>query len=446
MDTIRSIAEELQEQVIKLIKENTTGSVNYTGQWRRGNKLYYTRTAEGKKLKENVTHRIHELSSYQELVSAIEKDSQYGKKINKSHYIHSGGSDNTTPEGYIDLCLINMGELLSLKRYNKKTALKRFLDELIRTKYTIRYITPIFGLKVKSKVRLDGEFYIVPENPKDIIACLNMGLIAPDFPVGNDFWRSGLDAGLAFLVSEVEHPVISGRELNQKERRISISALESHEWRASTLQMTFDLNSYEINVGKTLITHNYLAQPGAGVHNWERLEHVRYFSRGLVLNRNLTKHLRIVYDVLNNENIATNKMLRLACDRLATARLRKDEYDSFLDLMIACEAFYLSEKSDHMDINYRLRLRAAYWTSSKEFSKSEVMKLFSLAYSVRSSIAHGSIPEKMKFREKDITVKELFENIERIIKLGIIIFMIRIDKLGNNYRLEWEKIVLNEAK
>lgn len=444
MATISHLAEQLQREAVELLRRSNLELYEDFGKWRLESDGLYCKGVRRKRLiGVNLQDAIRQLPSYKDLVDALKKDAVYGKRLNKLQAIHSLTS-TVTAESYIDGILVNEKELLLQKPYQAKKIRTEFLKELVAKDYTVRLVTPILGLRTSGGIILDSTTKLISHNKEDTIKCLNWGLISTPFPDDLTYWVNPMHSGISFLVTEYRHPIISGRHATDAEVDISRKFRDKHEWIKNGLQMTFDLHGYEVNIGKTIVTCDYLLMPGESILNPEVTPYAWRVDRQLILNRSLGGALSSTFRLVDDSTNKSNSMLRLACSRLALARHRKSDEDSFLDLMIACEAFYMNNESDHTDISYKLRIRAAMWYSGQEYSKCELMSLFSKAYDVRSRIAHGSKPDKMKFREREISVRGLFEIVEDILKSGLLKYMKILDAQPSSYVHAWEDVVIDQ--
>lgn len=444
MDEIKRLAIKLQRDAKRLVKENTQGThrdysswgLRYENMYERGVK--YRSYTEGRDLFSDISN----LESFRNLKYAIEEVG-VGHVDKRVRTLFQEGDVNAT--SLIQLSLVNVEDLLSVRPYNAKKLRAKFFSELTRETYNVRLVTPIVGLSVARTVMLGQGYKLIAENKKDTIKCLNWGLLDDGFPQSQTFWIHDGHPGISFLVSEIAYPLAVDRIISNAEREEFNSFQNAHEFRLESLQMVFDLYSHKINLGKTIVTHDYLIMPSESIMNIEPTPRVFSWNTGLVVSNRLKKNLRVTYEIFNDESIRTNKMLRLACSRIAMARQRKNQEDAFLDLMIACEAFYMTNLPDHhIDLSYRLRYRAAYWYHGSEYTRKEIMQLFNSAYSVRSKIAHGEVPSAQRFRGRQFEMRELHDAIESILKAGLLDFIAKLESEGNNYEVDWDRLLLGD--
>lgn len=443
MASVEALATVLQREVVKLIRLHQDGLIKGTSEWSisKHNEDMYVREKEYKKLKNiNLDNEIKKLDSFNELVEAMKADSRYGAKLGKliTTYHQSGGIDAET---YIQLVLVNQGELLSTEPFRQTKHRKEFLEELTAKTSKVRLLTPILGMKTQGVIKLKPNSRIIPRNHKDMVECLNWELIKPSFAGHETYWVNSSHPGVSFLVTEFDCPILIENYFTTTQRQSYKKFVDGHEWLRQTLQSTFDLHDYKINLGRTLETAEYKAMPYEGIFQPQATPDAWPFSKNLTVKRSLGRTLHSTFRQLDNDKNKSNKMLRLSANRVAIARHRDDDEDSFLDLMIACEAFYMFNERDHQDIGYKLRLRAAYWYEGEEYTKKEIMQLFSIAYDYRSRIAHGSDLKIKKFKNEDMTLKANFKIIEKILKAGLLRYVKLINSKSDNYVHDWEEVV-----
>lgn len=96
-----------------------------------------------------------------------------------------------------------------------------------------------------------------------------------------------------------------------------------------------------------------------------------------------------------------NKKIQLACKRLESCYLRKDDRDIIIDAVIGLEA--LLSDSDKGELTHKLSMRIAFLLqmSSLNQSKLEIFKNMKFIYSFRSLIVHGD-PKWEKKRKIDL--------------------------------------------
>ena len=103
---------------------------------------------------------------------------------------------------------------------------------------------------------------------------------------------------------------------------------------------------------------------------------------------------------------------RIAVRRFNTAVEETLADDAIADLMIAAEALFLNdqEKEQRGELGYRLRLRAAKLLEKEGFDPRRVLKVFSVAYGLRSVVAHGGeIDEPIPLQGAQLSAREFLD-------------------------------------
>jgi hypothetical protein len=123
--------------------------------------------------------------------------------------------------------------------------------------------------------------------------------------------------------------------------------------------------------------------------------------------------------------LAGHKGLALALRRLSYQAQRERPDDELLDIMIAAEALYFTERGKEQDrgeLRYRLALRAAIWADEQKLgmTKLEVLKLMKVAYDARSAVAHGGSPDpkEMKIKGERVELPELVKVTRTVVAQG----------------------------
>lgn len=145
-----------------------------------------------------------------------------------------------------------------------------------------------------------------------------------------------------------------------------------------------------------------------------------------------------------NQNLA----LHIAASRLFYAESRRRTEDRILDVMIAAEALYLGndDSATRGELSYRLALRGAVWANPQDLgvTRSEVFSILREAYSVRSTVAHGAIPNKIKLKvsgdQKDLAY--LIERTTEIVRQGLRKALKEVASKGGTFKPGWENLVL----
>ena len=104
--------------------------------------------------------------------------------------------------------------------------------------------------------------------------------------------------------------------------------------------------------------------------------------------------------------------LQIPIDRWMKSKTSQAPEDKIIDLGIALEALYLSDRDGNSELSFQLRLRAAWHLGRDEAHRKELMKDFSKIYEWRSKVVHtGRLPKKTK--KTPFTQQEIKEFTEK---------------------------------
>lgn len=125
--------------------------------------------------------------------------------------------------------------------------------------------------------------------------------------------------------------------------------------------------------------------------------------------------------------------------------------DRIIDLFIAAEALFLSTTGNQSELKYRLRLHASLYAGSDFATRKQIFDDIGLAYDLRSSIVHGSVPDstinKIKKREvgrygDKYKLEEFTSRIQEYIRFSIV-NMVRTAAEGSG-AIDWTNLVLGD--
>ena len=112
-----------------------------------------------------------------------------------------------------------------------------------------------------------------------------------------------------------------------------------------------------------------------------------------------------------SSNVA--EKLQIPIDRWIKSKTSKAPEDKIIDLVIALEALYLSDRDGKSEFSFQLRLRAAWHLGRDQAHRKELMKDFSKIYEWRSKIVHtGELPNKRK--KTPFTWREIAKFTEKV--------------------------------
>ncbi len=126
--------------------------------------------------------------------------------------------------------------------------------------------------------------------------------------------------------------------------------------------------------------------------------------------------------------------LRVPLQRLNTAMRREHEVDSAIDLGIALEAVFLSDREpDRGELGFTLRIRAARLLKADRDSRQELSRFMRMLYEMRSSAVHtGEISEVIGGMR-----------VHRILEKGYLLTAQAIEHIIMNGGPDWQAIVFS---
>ena len=120
-----------------------------------------------------------------------------------------------------------------------------------------------------------------------------------------------------------------------------------------------------------------------------------------------------LYETLVNPSSNLAKKLEIPIVRWIKSKTSRARLDKIIDLAIALEALYLSDRDGNSELSFQLRLRAAWHLGRDQAHRNELMKDFSKIYEWRSKIVHtGKLPKKTK--RTSFTRQEIAEFTEKV--------------------------------
>jgi hypothetical protein len=175
------------------------------------------------------------------------------------------------------------------------------------------------------------------------------------------------------------------------------------------------------------------------------------FGDGFRLNEAHMTELKRLWTLIHNESFPTNKALALAVRRLGFAAQRERAEDRLIDVLIAAEAFYLTDSGgaeERGELKYRLALRAAVWSegSLEGWTRRQVFAHMRRAYDLRSVVAHGGEPKSKDVKIKDVQVSllEVVEATEAILRNALKKALDQLTGSARHLSIPWDDLVLPE--
>jgi hypothetical protein len=145
-----------------------------------------------------------------------------------------------------------------------------------------------------------------------------------------------------------------------------------------------------------------------------------------------------IYEIFSQLSPEIREKLRVPLGRLNQAIRRLDLVDKAIDLGIALEALFLSDRSHTEQIAFTFRLRGAWFMAEDAQKRQELILIFDKLYDCRSRAIHsGRLDDKINIKRKPpIPTQEFLEQ-------GIKLCVDAIEKiLRKGCFPEWGKVIL----
>jgi hypothetical protein len=179
--------------------------------------------------------------------------------------------------------------------------------------------------------------------------------------------------------------------------------------------------------------------------------------QGVSLDSDECGDLQKLWKISKNTGSAQLKAFGLALRRLGYGLQRTRLEDRLLDVCIAAEAFYLTEKGgddrDRGEMTYRLSQRVAAWSEGTMpgWSRLEVFKQIRSGYTVRNTVAHGGSP-----RQKDLKIKgsqipitefgQFIQCIEEIVRAGLRKAFREATAENPLMEIDWDELIFRDSQ
>ena len=129
---------------------------------------------------------------------------------------------------------------------------------------------------------------------------------------------------------------------------------------------------------------------------------------GIINETDLDK-AKCLYKLLTNPTSNIGEKLKIPINRWMRSKTSVNSVDKIIDLGIAFESLYLSDRDGNSELSFQFRLRASWFLErDKKAHRKELMKDFSKIYDWRSKVVHtGKLPNKTKrtpFTPKEVEV------------------------------------------
>ena len=152
-----------------------------------------------------------------------------------------------------------------------------------------------------------------------------------------------------------------------------------------------------------------------------------------------------LYKILVNLDPVTRKKLQVPINRWLSSKpyigVHTNNVDKIINLGIALEALYLSDRDGNSEISFQFRLRAAWHLGKGKEDREKLIDVLKAIYTLRSKAVHnGEISEKIKIRkgEEPIDTSEFIKKAQDLCRDSII----KIIETGEFP--DWNDLILGE--
>lgn len=146
---------------------------------------------------------------------------------------------------------------------------------------------------------------------------------------------------------------------------------------------------------------------------------------------------------LRSDGVKKRKFLGIAIRRFGYSHDRQRLVDKMIDLMVAAEALFLSDKNSTGELRYRLSLRAALFLASDEQPQKTIFEWMGKAYDLRSAVAHGREAASVKLPKLSDGSPVGLEQFVRTIQIWIRIAILKAIEIAQRpdapkYLVDWD--------
>ena len=140
------------------------------------------------------------------------------------------------------------------------------------------------------------------------------------------------------------------------------------------------------------------------------------FKNCIKVSKDEINKAKCLYEILvdSSSNTPTNiaEKLQIPINRWIQSKSSETPEDKIIDLGIAFESLYLSDRDGNSELSFQFRLRGAWYLGKNKGHRKKLMKDFYQIYDWRSKVVHtGKIPNKTK--KTSFTQQEIEEVIKK---------------------------------
>lgn len=301
------------------------------------------------------------------------------------------------------------------------------------------------------RLELEPDLALERLTPAEVSSALASGLLKNPF---TSFGVYQLQASAAFALKKTWRlPRIFGGELTQAQRDEVKELSDPKELGPQLIQCLSLLSGDSVFVTGTLtkrIDTDFTMF--ANMTSFRALPVPVPGAAWLQLDGLKAARLQELWKRLRDESFSQNRALALAVRRLGFATQRDRLEDRLIDVLIAAEAFYLTDAAgdakDRGELKYRLALRAAVWSDGTidSWNRREVFAQMKCGYDLRSIAVHGGEPKPrdMKVNGELATLAEVVQATQDIVRGALHKAILQITP-GRRLVIPWEDLVLPDG-
>jgi hypothetical protein len=451
LDDLRAAMQAWYDEASAAVSRNyayITGRV--TEPWRRGSDGTYRRIRFHEYIWASGQDDLKQLPTYATLREAAAASTVVGPLM--SHDIGTAiGLSSFNFHGFAMAILPDPEEFRSdqlssfTSRYNKLT--KQLTSE--EAEYEVVYFLQNVSFEL-DRVELEPGLAIQRLTPPEVEQALGDGILRLVFGPVSEYQPM---EGAAFGLKRTWRiPRIVGRDITQEQREEIAELLNPRETAEELLQCLALMSGLGIYVAGTMMRRiDDDFSMFATIRMWRPSPAQRVPGNGFRLDASKCSELQQLWRIAHNESFPANKALALAARRLSFAAQRERVEDKLIDILIAAEAFYLTDAGDvkeRGELKYRLALRAAVWSENSVagWDRREVRDHMKRAYDLRSVVAHGGEPKPkdVKVKDQQVSLSEFVRMTEEIVRGALHKAMQQLSSDSDRLSIAWEDLVLPE--
>jgi hypothetical protein len=307
------------------------------------------------------------------------------------------------------------------------------------------------------RIELEANLVIEKLTPDEILPALKHGILSDPFgSAQSTFWMR--DHTLFALKKNWRHPRRWGGEPISgvgEEMREKVEISEEAERLVQCLGLLVRDPVFITGTLTRQVERSFIFPNSGDAEFYAIWPALRQFQ-GVSLDSGKCSDLQKLWNISKNPASTQLKAFSLALRRLGYGLQRTRLEDRLLDVCIAAEAFYLTEKGgddrDRGEMTYRLSQRVAAWSEGimPGWTRLEIFKQMRSGYTVRNTVVHGGSPRQrdLKIKDNPVLVTELDQFIlciEDIIRAGLY-KAFRETSAGNPLmEIDWDTVIFRES-